>query len=460
MKILLVAPACGNWKGIGRKHIFNGKVFRFSMLPLLTVAGITPEEHQVKIIDEQLEDIPFKERFDLVGINCMAATAPRAFEIASYFQQKGIPVVLGGVHATLNHDQVLSHCDSVVVGPAFDAWPTLLRDLENHSLKSLYHGNPMGEKPVHLPFNLLKKSNYVTLNATYATLGCTNECKFCTVTALYKGNRYYRKIDNIVKELSTVKGRFILFIDDNLTQDREYALKLFSAIAPIKKQWATQASIEIANDDELLRSMEKSGCIGLFIGIETFSGKSLSEQKKGFNIPEMYKDAIDNFHRYGIFIEAGIVFGFEDERKPVFQQTLKMLKEIGVDAIQPSILTPLPGTRLFEEMKQQIVDYDLSHYDFKHAVFNPRNMSKDELKAGMEWVVRRFYSLSQIGIRLIRWARNPRLLKRIHYAFLLNMAYYGRVRRFNIKGYDPSLSGADIKPIALHAGIPSKAQRI
>ncbi len=440
MKILLILPACGNWKGVGRKGLFSGKTFRFSMVPLLTVAGLTPKKHTVRIVDEQIEDIPFEESFDLVGINTMTATANRAYQIAERFSSRDIPVVLGGVHASLNSEEAKCYCDAVVVGPAYDAWQNLLQDLESEDLKDIYHGNPCGKKPVHLPKQLLHKSQYITMNATYATLGCSNRCTFCTVSAVYKQKRYHRLIEDVVTELTAFKETFVLFVDDNLTQDRDYCIALLKAIAPLKKRWVSQASIEIADDEELLQVMKDSGCVGLFIGLETFSEDSLSRQNKTIKHPALYKKAIKKLHEYGILVEAGIVFGFDSDRRDVFRNTLDMLDTIGIDAIQPSILTPLPGTPLFKSMKNRIVDWNWEHYDFKYAVFTPANMTCEELKAGTEWVVKQFYSPVRIVKRCLRWLRMPRGIIHFIYPLFLNSAYLGRVKRFQLKGYDPSVA--------------------
>lgn len=444
MNILLVLPACGNWRGVGKKRLFNGRTFRFSMLPLLTVAGITPEKHTVKIVDEQIEDIPYNEKFDLVGINTMTATANRAYEISEFFRNKGIPVVLGGVHTSLNPEEAKQYCDAVVTGPAYDAWQKLVKDVESGNLKKEYQGNPAGKKPVHLPKHLLKKSQYISLNATYATLGCRNKCSYCTVSAMYKSCQYHRKIEEVVEELKGFEGPFVLFADDNLTQDRDYCISLLKAITPLKKRWVSQASIEITDDTELLQVMKISGCVGLFIGLETFSEESLKQQNKTVKSPAHYKKAIQKLHSYGILVESGIVFGFDTDRKDVFRSTLSMLDNVGVDIIQASILTPLPGTPLFDSMRERIVDWNWEHYDFKYAVFNPAHMSREDLKAGTEWVVKQFYAPHKIIRRFFRWYAMPGGFANKIYPLLLNSAYLGRVIRFKLQGYDPSTECDDV----------------
>ncbi|MBN1522288.1 MAG: cobalamin-dependent protein, partial [Candidatus Aureabacteria bacterium] len=233
MKILLVLPASGKWKGIARHSAFNGKVFRFSMLSLLTLASLTPDEDEITLVDEQIDDIPFEGSFDLVGITVMTAAAPRSYEIAAEFREKGVPVILGGFHPTLNPEEALMHADSIVSGCAYDAWEKLLTDVKRNSLEKIYYGNPLAHIPSALPRHIVQKGKYVTVNATFATLGCRNTCQFCSVNKFYKQKRYQRNIQEIIDELKTFKERFFIFVDDNLTQDREYALDLLRQLVSL-----------------------------------------------------------------------------------------------------------------------------------------------------------------------------------------------------------------------------------
>jgi radical SAM superfamily enzyme YgiQ (UPF0313 family) len=438
MRILLVAPASGHWRGLGKKRLFNGKTFRFSMLSLLGVAALTPGAHDVRLIDEQLEDVPWEEPIDLVGITVMTATAPRAYELCRECRRRGIPVVLGGFHPTFNVEEASQHADAVVVGPAGRAWPALLRDAETGCLKSVYRGDPAAEIPARLPRHLLRRSGYVSVQTCCATMGCRNECSFCSITAFYQGRRFRRPIADIVDHLASFDDRFFLFVDDNLTQDREYALALFDAIAPLGKQWATQASVEIADDPALLARMAEAGCVGVFVGLESFSDAALCSQNKRIRPAAEYRRAVEAFHRHGMFVEAGLIFGFDTDGPDVFESTLRFIDEIGIDAMQASILTPLPGTRLFEQMRPRIVDLDWAHYDYKWAVFEPAQMSRADLMAGLEWINKRFYAPRRILRRLARWVSMPRGLTTFRIPLWLNVAYWGRQFQFGVRGYNPA----------------------
>ncbi|HOL89784.1 MAG TPA: radical SAM protein [Anaerohalosphaeraceae bacterium] len=446
MKILLISPASGCWRKVGRRKLFNGRTFRFSMLSLLTLVKLSPYDAQITLIDEQIDEVPPDTDFDLVGITCMTATAPRAFELADHYRKYNIPVVLGGFFPTLNPDLALQHCDAVVIGPAMDAWPKLLDDLRANRLQKRYCGNPAGQVPASLPRHLLDKSKYSTTYATYATMGCRNRCKFCSIGTLYKSQHYCRPIPDVIAEIRSFPSRFFMFVDDNLTQNREYILNLLKELAPLKKKWITQASIEIADDPDLLSALQTAGCVGLFIGLESFTQSVLTLTEKGFNVPFHYKKAVETIHRYGIFVEAGIIFGFDNDDIHIFQSTLDLLEDIGIDAVQVSILTSLPGTPLYEEFKPRITDSDWEHYDYRHVVFQPRLMSAAQLQAGTDWVIRRFYSPWRILRRTLRWLAAPGGLSNFIYPFVLNWAYFGRVISFKIKGYNPALQPLPFVP--------------
>jgi radical SAM superfamily enzyme YgiQ (UPF0313 family) len=442
VRILLIAPSSGHWRGLGRKRLFNGKTFRFSMLSLLSVAALTPDGHEVRLIDEQVEDVPWDEPWDLAGITVMTATAPRAYELSRELREQGIHVALGGFHPTLNTGEALAHADAVVTGPAAVAWPALVADAACGEMKRVYRGDPHVLPPLALPRHLLRSSRYVAPHSCCATLGCRHRCSFCSITAFYEGTRYQRDVGDIVTYLRSFDERFFLFVDDNLTQDRDYAMRLCEAIAPLRKQWATQASIEIADDPALLEVMRRAGCVGVFVGLESFSESALCSQNKTIRSPERYRDAVAAIHRHGMVVEAGLIFGFDTDPPEVFERTLAMLDDIGIDVMQASILTPLPGTKLFEQMRHRIVDADWEHYDYKWAVFEPALMTREELMAGLSWINKRFYSPWRILRRLRRWLLMPAGRSTFHVPLLLNVAYWGRQFQFRVRGYNPARSAA------------------
>ena len=440
MKILLIAPASGRWKKIGESRIFNGKTFRFSLLSLLSVAAETPPDVEIRIVDEQIDEIPWEEDFDLVGITCMTAIVLRAYEISAEFRKRGVPVVLGGMHPTFCPQEALGNADAVVMGDAEGVWPQILKDTANGRLHGIYgnEGPPSLKGLNPPPRHLLKGKKYGTIQAVQATRGCSNRCDFCSVSAFNNQTQRFRPVREVLDEISSLRERFFIFVDDNLTADKDYARDLFNALIPLKKRWISQSTLSIAENAGFVELAARAGCIGLFVGLETFSGENLTSVQKTCHRVEEYRDAIRLLHAHGIGVEAGIVLGFDHDTPEVFQQTLDMLDKLEVDVIQVSVFTPLPGTSRFRAMESRIIDRNYSHYDFHNVVFQPRNMTRTDLQAGHDWLTREFYRPWRIARRVVRHVRRPGGWKTALYHFALNVAYYGRVVRWNIRGHNPA----------------------
>ena len=439
MKILLIAPSSGRWKKVAKGKFFNGKTFRFSLLSLLSVAAETPPDVEVKIIDEQVEDIPWHEKYDLVGITSMTALAPRAYEIAAEFRNKGIPVVLGGMHPTLCPEDAVRHADTIVVGDVEGIWEEVLVDAQKGMLKKMYHNSQLPDLTglKNMPRNLLNRDSYSTINAVQATRGCPNACEFCSVAAFHNQTQRQRPVEEVIREISQISESFFILVDDNLTADREYAAQFFKELIPLNKYWVSQSTIAIADDPDFVRLAADSGCVGLFVGLETFSKENLSGVSKTCNRVDKYREAVRIFHSHGITVEAGIVFGFDNDQPDVFQDTLNLLDELEIDVIQASIFTPLPGTKRFAMMQERIFDRDWAHYDFHNVVFQPKHMSAGMLQAGHDWITREFYRPQRILRRIWRQLQRPRSLAALPYLTAVNMAYYGRVLNWNIRGFNP-----------------------
>jgi radical SAM superfamily enzyme YgiQ (UPF0313 family) len=440
MKILLIAPASGKWRNIGRAPVFNGRTFRFSLLSLLSVAAETPPDIEVQIIDEQIERIPWDEPVDLVGITCMTAAAPRAYEIAAQFRKRGVPVVLGGMHPSLCAEEAVLHAEAVVAGDAEGLWPRVIEEVCAGRSRGIYR-NPT--PPVlgalrRPPRHLLRQRGYAPLDAVQATRGCPHGCEFCSVAAYHRRIHRQRPVGEVADEIAGLPGRFFVFADDNLIADRAYARSHFAALRPLGKRWITQASVDMADDDAFVRLAAEAGCVGIFLGIETFSAANLDAVRKTCNHVDRYRAAIRRLHAHGIGVEAGIVLGFPHDQPDVFERTLRFLDELEVDVVLPSILTPLPGTPLFAQMDQRILDRDWTHYDFDHAVFRHPNMSTEDLEAGQAWLTREFYRPWRIARRVWRQLWRPRPFAALPFMAVVNAAFYGRVVRWHLRGWNPA----------------------
>jgi radical SAM superfamily enzyme YgiQ (UPF0313 family) len=419
MKILLVLPAGEQVRVTAQKpEVPRRAMLRFSVLPLTVVAALTPRQHQVQIVDENVEALDFDTDCDVVGITFMTALAPRAYEVAANFRRRGRVVIGGGYHATLCPEDAAPHFDALVLGDAEGAWEQLLADLRRGELQKIYR-QPAGPTPVALapgsrpellqsPIprrNLLRDTarHYATINAVQAGRGCRHNCRYCSVT-VFHGRKYRRRpVGEVIGELRSLPRDFI-FVDDNIIADREYALELFEAMAPLRKRWVSQCSILVADDPELLQRMRAAGCCGLFIGLETASDENLAAMNKQFNHTGSYPERLRKIRRAGIGIVAGMIVGMDGDDPRVFEQTLRFLQATRLDAVQVNILTPLPGTPLYTDMAQagRVTDRDWSHYDYRHVVFRPARMTAAELQAGADWLYAQFYRLDRVLWRFAR----------------------------------------------------------
>jgi radical SAM superfamily enzyme YgiQ (UPF0313 family) len=447
MKILLVLPAAESVRVTReRPAVTDRAMLRFSVLPLTTVAALTPAEYPVRIVDENVEALDFDADVDVVGVTFMTALAPRAYEIAREFRLRGKTVVAGGYHATLYTSEVVQHFDAVVVGDAEGAWPNALRDIAAGSLRKVYRCvSPEPELHTPVPRRDLLASHakhYVTLHAVQTGRGCPHGCRYCSITTFHQRKHRQRPLADVMAELRDIPRNF-MFVDDNILSDRRYAMELFRAMAPLRKRWVSQCSIEIADDPQLLRMAQQAGCRGLFIGIESTNAANLAAMGKAFNDSAHYRERLSKIRRPGIGVIAGIIVGMDKDDVNVFERTLNFLDTVGVDSLQLNILTPLPGTPLHEEMENtgRVTDRDWSHYDFRHVVFRPAGMTANELQDGADWLYAQFYRLDRILLRFLRavfaigWL--PAIL-----ALKLNLTYRYDNKREGIIGRNPAPAAA------------------
>jgi radical SAM superfamily enzyme YgiQ (UPF0313 family) len=330
------------------------------------------------------------------------------------------------------------------VGDVEGVWSRVIADARGGRVQGIYRNSSppalTGLKP--LPRHLLDGKRYATVHTVQATRGCPHGCDFCSVAAYSHRTQRRRPIAEVVREVVELPGRFFTFVDDNLIADRDYARQLFQALRPLKKRWITQATLSMAEDPDLVKGAADAGCIGVFVGLETFNAANLGAVNKTCNRVEKYRDAIRRFHQHGIGIEAGIVFGFPGDRPPVFEQTLRLLDDLGVDVILVSVFTPLPGTPRFATMQERVLDRNWAHYDFHHVVFEPWAMSAEALQAGHDWITREFYRPWRIVRRVWRHLFRPRAWGCLPYLVAVNLAFYGRTVRWHIRGWNPAAEGA------------------
>lgn len=406
MQLLLISPTKGPFKAINAKQWS----LRLPPLGLAMVASLTSSDFEVSIIDEKIEEIDFDRDVDLVGITSMTATAPRAYEIADRFRQKGVSVVLGGIHPSSVPQEAIKHADAVVIGEAEDTWERLITDFRNGEMQKFYKSSRPTLNNIPLPRReLFKAGKYLLTNTIQTTRGCPFDCNFCTVTQFFGNTFRFRPIQDVVNEIKRLHARFVGFVDDNIIGNIRQAKKFFRTLIPLKIKWMSQASIMLAQDDELLKLAKQSGCIQLFIGFESLISRNLKEIGKRINVVEKFKDAIKRIHDHGIGIEGAFIFGLDHDDESIFEKTVDFAQKAKLDSAQFGILTPFPGTRLYEKLDREgrIFDRDWSKYDIEHVVFRPKLMSPETLERGFRWAYREFYSLRSIFYRTLglnkRW---------------------------------------------------------
>jgi radical SAM superfamily enzyme YgiQ (UPF0313 family) len=379
---------------------------------------------------------------DIVGVSFMTALANRAYEIARAFREQGKTVVAGGYHPTLFPDEALLHFDAVVKGDAEEAWPRLLKDVEKGEIKRIY----CNDEPCDLARipaarrDLLQSTaqHYVTTGAVQVGRGCVHRCRYCSIAAFHGQGYRKRPVEKVIEEIRDLP-REIIFVDDNIIADEAYAQELFHALIPLKKRWVSQCSLKIADRPDLLELAHRAGCRGLFIGIETTSSRNLEAVDKGFNDSGRHRERIAAIRKSGIGVVAGMIVGMDRDDPTVFENTLRFLQETGIEALQLNIMTPLPGTPLYEDLDRQgrITDRDWSRYDFRHCVIRPARMSAAELKDGADWLYRQFYRFDRIVMRTIRTLFTAGPVP-AYLTWRLNMTYRYDNLRESVKGRNPA----------------------
>jgi radical SAM superfamily enzyme YgiQ (UPF0313 family) len=387
----------------------QGRVFQLPPLALATVAAATPKHVDVEIVDEALEPINYECGADLVGITTLTRFAPHAYTIADRFRDKGIKVVMGGMHPSALPDEAIKHCDSVVIGEAEGVWSRLINDFEKKRLKKHYRNEDFVDlSTICTPRrDLYKKERYLFTHLIQTTRGCPFNCGFCSVTKFFGRTYRTRPVESVIQEIRDLRTKFVGFSDDNIFGNRIYARKLFSALKYEGVMWLSQASLNIADDPRLLRMAARSGCKGLFVGLESADCESLTQMNKGFLKPHKFKDAIRRLHDHGISVLGAFVLGNDNEDTSIFKRTLDFAKKIKLDLAQFAILTPYPGTAIYNRLikENRIFNFDWTKYDAGNAVFKPLRMTADRLKEEVDKLWRDFYRFDEVIMRVLRLGR-------------------------------------------------------
>jgi len=423
MRILLINPGqlpdAGEDQFAGRMDsmFLRGRPFSETYfgipLALPTLAGVTPAPHEVRILDEMVEPIDFDQPCDLVGLSAMTCKATRAYQIASEFRRRGVRVVIGGIHASMCPDEAARHVDAVVVGEAEELWPGLLADAERGRLAPRYVADAFPDVKTLPPprHDLTPYTRYFSY-FLQTTRGCPRSCSFCTVTKM-NGRRLRRKtpqqvVDEVARAITLpnpwrptivdrergdrkrkVAGGAIFFVDDNFAIDREHALAVCRALTAYQDEhdlhlnWFTQSDLTAGFDDELLAAMKEAGCMNIFMGFESLHPEALAAMHKPVNLPDRYRECIDNVERHGIEVTMSVIVGTDSETASAGEDMARFARDNHVFYLFPNIMTPHPGTQLMSELEAEgrILRREPELYNIRNVVFRPKLMTAAELQA-------------------------------------------------------------------------------
>lgn len=400
MKIKLIQPAM-----IQRPMDTKLKTRMAPSLALLTLANLTPKEHEVIIENENVESINFDEKVDLVAITVTVDVMNRAIEIAKEFRKRSVKVVAGGIHITADPKGAYGYFDAICVGMAERIWQRILFDAQNDSLKEIYNDmlSISGQEIVSPNYDIIDNSKYLYTNIISTSRGCPFECDFCYNSSQSVHKAYInRPIEDVIREIKTLRTRHIMFIDDNFIGNPSWTKKFLAQIKPLGLKYNAAVTSNIVDMPDILDDLKESGCQSLFIGFESINDKAIDSVNKVQNSVGKYERLVEELHKRGIMINASFVFGLDEDDSSVFEKTLDWIVKNKIETVTSHILTPYPGTRLYENLHKQgrITDFDLSKYNTANVVYRPKNMTQEELYDGYLWIYKEVYSFKNIIKRL------------------------------------------------------------
>ena len=394
MKLTIVHPCVG--RRVGEKYI---RSWQMEPLAPAVLAGLTGPGVEITFHDDRMESISYDEPTDLVAISVETYTARRAYQIASEYRKRGVPVVMGGFHATLVPEEVSDYAESILIGEAETLWPELIEDFRNGRLRRVYRraGRPSLDG-LKLDRSIFSGKRYLPIGLVEAGRGCQFRCEFCAIQSYFKSTQTRRPAQEIVQEVSRLNKKLIFFVDDNITSNIEEAKEFFRALIPLNIRWVSQASINAAHDEEFLRLIKASGCQGLLIGFESLNPQNLKRMHKGFNqMKGGYEVALANLRRHGIRLYVTFILGYDDDGVDTFEETLEFAMKHRFYMVAFNHLTPFPGTPLYRRLEDEgRLTYDKwwldPEYRYGMVPFEPRGMSAEEVRLRCIEARARFYS--------------------------------------------------------------------
>lgn len=425
MRLTIIHPCIG--RRPGQPYIGT---WQMEPLPAAVIAGLTPKEVEIKFYDDRLERLPFDEPTDLVAISIETYTAKRAYQIATEYRRREVPVVMGGFHATLCPEEVADYAEAVVIGEAEALWPEVIDDFRHGRLQKIYRQPARPSLQALKPDRtIFQGKRYLSIGLIEAGRGCHFKCDFCAVQTVFNRSQNRRPTGDIIAELAWMlkfqKKKFIFFIDDNITSNLKQAKEFFRALIPLKIRWVSQASINAAHDEEFLALLVRSGCEGLLIGFESLNPDNLKAMDKRFNTMKGgYEQALANLRRYNIKLYATFIFGYDLDTPASFAETVAFAQRHRFYIGAFNHLTPFPGTPLYQRLQtENRLLYDAwwldDDYSYNKIPFRPAGMSPEELQRGCLVARRDFYSIPSIIRRGFDPLNRPNFFMFRHF-FLIN----------------------------------------
>lgn len=411
-KLLLIyvdSPVTSTNVTISNK-IFNYKQVVMPPLTLAAVAAVTPRHWEVDIVDTCVDEIPYSNNYDVVGFSTLTTAAKKAYEISAKFKEVSPHTkrVFGGAHATVVPEQVIKHCDSIVIGEAEHSWPQLLEDFENNKLKRIYKSETFSEfDQIPTPrWELIDLSKYFC-HMVQTSRGCPHDCEFCSAKLISGRKIRYKPISKIIEEIKLLirlgGKKLISIADDNLTANKKRAMELFKALIPLKVEFAVPCSMHVGRDLELLKMAKKAGVKHICIGFESISQKCLDGVGKGsVNKVSDYVQVIRNIYDHGIAISTGLMVGLDGETEGYFEELFQFIQQNRLTYPQVSILTPYPGTQVRKRLEKEnrILSDEWENYTFYHINFTTKNMPTSKFYQEYLNLVRKIWSSKNVFERL------------------------------------------------------------
>lgn len=404
-KILFIFP---KWSPLS---LWGQLSYKFPPLGLLTIAGLTPAQYGIELVDENVQSIDFDTDADLIALSVMTPLAPRAYEIADAFRNRGKTVLMGGIHVSLMPEEAEPHADSVVAGEAENIWPEVLDDYSRGRLKKLYRAEGLVDISQAYPAprrDLLASGKYLTRSTIQLMRGCPFDCEFCSVTAFSGRKLRHRPVETFLDEYRSLPDHFVFIVDDNLLANRAVAMEMFEGMRGGSKWWGSQVTISVADNSELLKKMAACGCKSLFIGFESLNQENLNQMGKNFVRTSKNADRIKRIQDHGIGILGSFIVGLDQDEVSVFDDLYKFITGNRIEAFLINVLTPFPGTHLTKRMEQdgRILSRDWSKYDMNTVVYQPQNFTPEELQTRFDELNQSLYGWSSIVRRTMKPRKN------------------------------------------------------